>query len=64
MIEEPASEQLLRPGRPGLVLPEQRDFVEPIGAMRMQAEFYEALRPFDPARQSVGRRSEPKISKK
>lgn len=31
----------LTPGRPGLVRPEQVHWVEPLGAMRMQVEFYD-----------------------
>lgn len=37
---EPASEIILEPGRPGLVLPEQPHEVEPLGPMRMQVDFY------------------------
>ncbi|WP_300399387.1 DUF1971 domain-containing protein [uncultured Sphingobium sp.] len=36
-----ASEVILTPERPGLVLPEQPHFVEPLGAMRMQVDFYD-----------------------
>lgn len=32
---------ILAPGQPGLVLPEQPHFVEPIGPMRMQIHFYD-----------------------
>ncbi len=35
-------ERVLVPGDPGLVRPEQVHFVEPLGAMRMQVEFYAA----------------------
>ena len=38
---DPASEVILTPERPGLVLPEQPHFVEPLGAMRMQVDFYD-----------------------
>jgi tellurite resistance-related uncharacterized protein len=38
---EPLSEIVLEPGRPGLVLPEQPHEVEPLGAMRMQIDFYD-----------------------
>ncbi len=31
----------LEPGKPGLILPEQPHFVEPIGPMRMQVHFYD-----------------------
>lgn len=33
--------QDLSPGRPGLVHPEQKHRVEPLGPMRMQVEFYD-----------------------
>ena len=39
---EPMDEQILAPGRPGLIHPRQLHFVEPIGAMRMQVEFYDS----------------------
>ncbi len=35
-----ASEVILEPGHPGLILPEQPHLVEPLGSMRMQVEFY------------------------
>jgi tellurite resistance-related uncharacterized protein len=35
-------ERLLSPGTPGLVRPEEPHLVTPLGAMRMQVEFYEA----------------------
>jgi tellurite resistance-related uncharacterized protein len=38
-----ASETILEPGRPGLVLPDRPHRVEPVGAMRMQVEFYDSL---------------------
>ena len=38
---EPVSEMVLEAGRPGLVLPEQPHEVEPLGAMRMQVDFYD-----------------------
>jgi len=38
----PASEVILEPGHPGLVLPDQH-LVEPLGGMRMQVEFYHQL---------------------
>lgn len=38
---EPASELILDPRTPGLVLPEQSHFVEPLGPMRMQVDFYD-----------------------
>jgi tellurite resistance-related uncharacterized protein len=40
VVTEPASEVILEPGRPGLVLPDQPHHVEPLGPMRMQIEFY------------------------
>ena len=42
-ILDPASEAILEPGRPGLILPEQPHFVEPLGPIRMQVEFYDHL---------------------
>ena len=38
-VIEPASEVILEPGHPGLVLPDQPHLVEPLGPMRMQIEF-------------------------
>lgn len=32
---------VLSPGLPGLLLPDQPHFVEPVGTMRMQVEFYD-----------------------
>lgn len=40
-IVEPESSQILEPGTPGLILPEQPHFVEPLGAMRMRVDFYD-----------------------
>lgn len=40
-VLEPASEAVLDPSCPGLVLPDQPHFVEPLGPMRMQVEFYD-----------------------
>ena len=37
---EPPSEVILDPETPGLLLPEQPHFVEPLGPMRMHVEFY------------------------
>ena len=34
-------EELLDPSHPGLIRPGETHFVEPIGAMRMQVEFYD-----------------------
>jgi tellurite resistance-related uncharacterized protein len=38
---DPASEAIITPDDPGLVLPEQPHFVEPLGAMQMQVDFYD-----------------------
>jgi hemoglobin len=38
---DPPSETILDPERPGLVLPQQPHFVTPIGAMKMQVDFYD-----------------------
>jgi tellurite resistance-related uncharacterized protein len=35
-------ERVLTPSEMGLILPEQTHFVEPLGPMRMQVEFYDA----------------------
>lgn len=40
-ILTPRSEQLLTPDQPGLIAPEQTHFVEPLGPMRMQVDFYD-----------------------
>jgi len=37
---EPPSQVELDPDKPGIVLPEQPHFVEPIGPMRMRVDFY------------------------
>ncbi len=36
------TERVLTSSEPGLILPEQTHFVEPLGPMRMQVEFYDA----------------------
>ncbi|GGC13113.1 hypothetical protein GCM10007205_22490 [Oxalicibacterium flavum] len=41
VIEETQAETVLTPEHPGLVLPGQLHHVEPLGAMRMQVEFYD-----------------------
>ena len=41
VIAEPACEEILASGRPGLIEPGQRHYVEPLGMMRMQVEFYD-----------------------
>jgi len=38
---EPAEERIVEPGSPGLLLPDQPHFVEPIGKVRLQVEFYD-----------------------
>lgn len=40
-VIEPVSETILDADHPGLVLPDQPHFVEPLGRMRMQIEFYD-----------------------
>jgi tellurite resistance-related uncharacterized protein len=42
VIAESGREEILTPDRPGLVVPRQLHFVEPLGPMRMQVEFYDA----------------------
>lgn len=39
---DPPSEVILTPGAPGRILPEQAHFVEPLGAMKMRVDFYDA----------------------
>lgn len=46
-ILEPLCEAILEPGRPGVVLPQQPHFVTPIGAMKMQVDFYKEPPPTD-----------------
>ena len=38
---EPPSETTLSPGTPGHILPEQPHYVEPLGPMKMQVDFYD-----------------------
>lgn len=38
---DPDSETILDPERSGLILPEQAHFVEPLGAVRLQIDFYD-----------------------
>lgn len=45
-VLDPDSEEILTPGRPGFVLPDQPHLVEPLGPMRIQIEFHD--RPPDP----------------
>lgn len=40
-VLDPISETILDADHPGLVLPDQPHFVEPLGIMRMQVEFYD-----------------------
>lgn len=40
-VLDPFSETILEPGHPGVVLPDVPHRVEPLGAMRMQIEFYD-----------------------
>jgi tellurite resistance-related uncharacterized protein len=42
VVGESGQETVLSPGQPGLVLPEQQHFVEPLGRMRMQVEFHDS----------------------
>jgi tellurite resistance-related uncharacterized protein len=41
-VLDPPSEQVLTPDTPGLVLPQQKHFVTPLGPMRMRVDFYDA----------------------
>ena len=36
----PASDEILDPDHPGIILPDQPHLVEPLGPARMQVEFY------------------------
>ena len=38
---DPPKVLIVSPGSPGILLPDQPHFVEPIGTMRMQVEFYD-----------------------
>lgn len=40
-VLDPVSETILDPEHPGLVLPDQPHFVEPLGVMKMRVEFYD-----------------------
>jgi tellurite resistance-related uncharacterized protein len=40
-VLDPVAETILEPGHPALVLPDVPHRVEPLGAMRMQIEFYD-----------------------
>jgi len=42
-IETPPSESILEPGAPGVIEPEVRHYVEPLGSVRFYLEFYRAL---------------------
>jgi tellurite resistance-related uncharacterized protein len=48
-VLDPVSETILDPNNSGLVLPDQPHSVEPLGAMRMQVDFYDC----DPATQQA-----------
>lgn len=41
VIEDTGETRILTPACPGIVLPEQRHHVEPLGDMRMRVEFYD-----------------------
>ena len=41
-IETPLSESILEPGQPGVIEPETRHHVEPIGPVRFYLEFHRA----------------------
>ncbi len=41
-IETPLSESILEPGQPGVIEPETRHHVEPIGPVRFYLEFHHA----------------------
>lgn len=41
VLEQPLSEEIVQPGRPGLILPDQPHLVEPLEPMQMQIEFYD-----------------------
>lgn len=47
-ILDPLSEIIVTPDQPAMILPEQTHFVEPIGKMQMQVDFYDQ-RPAVPA---------------
>lgn len=38
---DPPSEEIVSPGKPGLLLPDQPHFVKPVGDMKMQVDFYD-----------------------
>lgn len=40
---DPLSEIILTPDNPGLVLPQQSHFVQPLGLMKMQVDFYDQV---------------------
>lgn len=40
-VLDPVSETVLEPDRPGLILPDQPHFVEPLGSMRIRVDFYD-----------------------
>ena len=40
---DPPAEQILSPGHPGLVRPQQTHFVTPVGTMRMRVDFHDSV---------------------
>jgi tellurite resistance-related uncharacterized protein len=38
---DPATEVIITPDNPAVILPEQRHFVEPLGPITMQVDFYD-----------------------
>lgn len=42
---DPKSEVILSPENPGLILPRQPHFVTPVGAVKMQVDFYDQRPP-------------------
>lgn len=43
VIEETGRATVLTPEQPGVIVPEQLHHVEPLGAVRMQVEFYDHM---------------------
>lgn len=41
-IEDPSSESILKPSQPGVIEPQVRHHVEPVGPVRFYLEFYRA----------------------
>ena len=44
-VLDPACEQVLAPGTPGIVVPKQQHEVQPLGPVRLFIEFYAAAEP-------------------